>query len=76
MERWAKKTNEAKIAKSNAIKQAQMLQRELEAKEELIRKQIQNEIMQNVAAAMPKSDAVKVSNSEYFVDFENQGLVS
>ena len=65
MERWAKKMNEAKLAKHNAVKQAQMMQKEQEAREEAIRKQIQNEIMlQNAAAAatsaQSKSDAVKV----------------
>lgn len=60
MERWAKKMNEAKVAKSNAVKQAQLLQRELEAKEEAIRKQIQTEIMESVA--MQKPDAITVGS--------------
>ena len=58
MERWAKKMNEAKVAKSNAARKAQLLQQEQEAKEEAIRQQIQNEILQNVTKSIP--DAVKV----------------
>ena len=53
MERWAKKMNEAKIAKSNAAKQAQLMQREQEAKEEALRKQIQIEIIQNSTKTKP-----------------------
>ena len=50
--------NEAKVAKSNAARKAQLLQQEQEAKEEAIRQQIQNEILQNVTKSIP--DAVKV----------------
>ena len=53
MERWAKKMNEAKVAKSNAAKQAQLMLREQEAKEEALRKQIQIEIMQNTTKSKP-----------------------
>ena len=53
MERWAKKMNEAKVAKSNAVKHAQLLQKEQEAKEEALRKQIQIEIMQSSMKSKP-----------------------
>ena len=61
MERWAKKTNEAKMAKSNAVKQAQMMQREQEAREEALRKQIHDEILSAVSVQAPSADVNKVS---------------
>ncbi len=61
MERWAKKTNEAKMVKSNALKQAQMMQKEMEAKEEELRKRIQDEMLTAVSAQTLLQEAKKVS---------------
>ncbi len=61
MERWAKKTNESKLAKSNAVKQAQMLQKEMEAKEEAIRKQIQDEMLTAMSAQTLLQETKKVT---------------
>jgi len=77
MERWAKKMNEAKVAKSNAARHAQLLQKEQEAKEEALRKQIQIEILQSSAKLKP--DPIKITSKTMFaVDDEdtNQSLAA
>lgn len=71
MERWAKKTNESKLAKSNAVKQAQMLQKEMEAKEEAIRKQIQDEMLTAMSAQTLLQETKKASAKSLFAADED-----
>eukprot|EP00794_Sanderia_malayensis_P006084 gene6084-6787_t len=80
MERWAKKTNEAKNAKSKSLKQVQLLQREMEAKEEEMRKRIQDEVLHVVSAHTLIHEAKKAGANSLFAadedDHTNKTLAS